>query len=154
MNKGFTLIEIIIVLAIIAVLAAVILVGIDPADKINAANDSKVQSDINAIAKALESNAVNNNGTYLTGAGIQAALVISGDLKQPIAPPSGYNCDGVAPPADTDYYFPGTAADGQVVCQLKSKKFVSNPSTDYWKWCSSRGKANAVADPAVGNCPL
>ena len=40
MKKGFTLVELIIVIAIIGVLAAVLLVGINPVEQINKARDS------------------------------------------------------------------------------------------------------------------
>ena len=55
LNEGFTLIELLVVIAILAIIMAVVIVGINPADKINAANDSKVMSDVAAVGSALTS---------------------------------------------------------------------------------------------------
>lgn len=115
---------------------SMVVVGIDPIDKINAANDSKVQSDIAKIATAMEGYAVVNNGTY---AATQAILVTSGDLKGAISAPTGY-CGG-------SYTVTG-GASGVVSCQLKSKKYTATP---FWVWCSSSGKSGATTGAAV--CP-
>lgn len=138
--RGFTLIELLIVMAIIGILAAVVLVGIDPVDKINAANDTKVQRDINALANAMESYAAINNGTYAT---TQAQLVTNGDLKAQLTAPAGY----------TAYTLVG-GVTGEAHGQVKSKRFVNaTPSTPSWAWCSSSGRAGAVASMANGTCP-
>lgn len=134
MKKGFTLIELLIVIAILGVLAAVTMVGIDPIDKINAANDSKVQNDVSTIATGMESYAVVNNGVY---AADQNTLQISGDLKLILTPPTGYSAYAIS-----------GGTDGQVVGQLKSKKYTSVGNTS-WVWCSASGKAGATS----GGCP-
>ncbi len=137
-QKGFTLIELLIVIGIIGVLAGVVLVGIDPVDKINAANDTKVQRDINALANAMESYAATHQGDYTTS---QALLVTSGDLKVVLTQPSGYS----------GYTVTG-GTTGMVAGQLKSKKYINGaPVTLAWVWCSNSGKAGATANTAT--CP-
>lgn len=135
--KGFTLIELLIVIGIIGVLAAVVLVGIDPVDKINAANDSKVQRDINALANAMESYAANSNGTYVT---LQSSLVTHGDLKVALTAPGGYITYGLS----------GGAQAATVYGQLKSKKYTS-ANTPTFVWCSNSGRAGATASSTT--CP-
>lgn len=49
-SKGFTLIELLIVIAIIGILAAGITIAINPAQKINAAKNARVKSDLAQIA--------------------------------------------------------------------------------------------------------
>ena len=51
--RGFTLIEILIVIGIIAILAAVVLVAVNPAKQFAAANDSQRSSNVNAILNAV-----------------------------------------------------------------------------------------------------
>jgi prepilin-type N-terminal cleavage/methylation domain-containing protein len=137
LRKGFTLIELLIVIAILGIIMAAVVAGIDPVDKINAANDAKVQADIGAIGTAFEANATGNNGTYAAN---QAALQTSGDLKVVLTPPTGY-CGGA--------YTVGAGGVSQYSsCTLKSKKYTATP---LWVWCSSTGKASAQV--AGYTCP-
>lgn len=141
LSKGFTLIELLIVIAVIGVLAAAVWIALDPQDKIRAANDSKVQADLGSIAQAEEAYATTKNGFY---SGDQAALVTNGDLKMQLTAPSGYMgyTDVGSPAACTS----GTTCTSVIVCgELKSKKYV-NAATPRWTYCSSSGKAGAVAD--------
>jgi len=139
LQEGFTLIELLIAIGIIGIMASVVLVGIDPLDKINAANDSKVQRDINAIANAMESYAATHDGTY--AANQSPTLTNSGDLKVVINPPTGYNP-----------YTVSGGVSGTVTGQLKSKKYtVGPPVVPAFVWCSTSGRAGATADTAT--CP-
>ncbi len=59
---GFTLIEILVVIGIIAILAAVVLVAINPAKQFRAANNTQRQSNVNAILNAIGQYAVDHKG--------------------------------------------------------------------------------------------
>ena len=65
-NKGFTLVELIIVVAIIALLAAATFVAINPAKRLGEANDAQRWSDITSIADAWSTYASDNSGTFVT----------------------------------------------------------------------------------------
>jgi prepilin-type N-terminal cleavage/methylation domain-containing protein len=52
---GFTLIELLVVIAIIGILAAVVLVAINPAERIKEASDSGAKSNLGQASTALES---------------------------------------------------------------------------------------------------
>ena len=65
-KKGFTLIELIIVVAIIALLAAATFVAVNPAKRIGEAQDAQRWSDVTAIADAYMKYAVDNSGSYVT----------------------------------------------------------------------------------------
>lgn len=65
--RGFTLIELIIVIAIIVVLAAIVLVAINPARQIAQANNAKRSSDITAILDAVSQYVVDNGGALPAG---------------------------------------------------------------------------------------
>jgi prepilin-type N-terminal cleavage/methylation domain-containing protein len=62
-NKGFTLLEILLVIAAIGILAAIVLVAINPNRQIAQVRDANRRSDINTIYKALEQYLI-DNGSY------------------------------------------------------------------------------------------
>lgn len=66
-SRGFTLVELLIVIAVIAILAAVAFVAIDPATRINEAQDSERWSAVNALMDSFLESTVDNDGTYPAG---------------------------------------------------------------------------------------
>lgn len=63
-RKGFTMVELIIVIAIIAILAAGIFVAIDPARRLHETRNSRRRSDITTILDALIKFQADNGGTH------------------------------------------------------------------------------------------
>lgn len=63
-RRGFTLIELLIVITVISILGAVAFVAIDPATRINQAQDSERWSAANALMDAFLNSTVDNDGTY------------------------------------------------------------------------------------------
>ncbi len=66
-KKGFTLIEILVVIGILAVLFAIALVAINPGRQFSQANNTKRSSDVNAILNAIGQYAADNKGALPTG---------------------------------------------------------------------------------------
>jgi type IV pilus assembly protein PilA len=63
-SRGFTLIEILLVLGIIAILAGIVLVAINPARQFKQARDSQRVSNVNAILNAIGQNIADHRGTF------------------------------------------------------------------------------------------
>jgi len=63
-NRGFTLIEVLVVIGIIAVLATVVLVAVNPSRQFKLARDSQRSSNVNAILNAIHQNMAEHRGVF------------------------------------------------------------------------------------------
>jgi prepilin-type N-terminal cleavage/methylation domain-containing protein len=63
-NKGFTLLEILLVIAAIGILASIVLVAINPTRQINQVRQAAINSDKNTIEKALQQRLI-DTGNYV-----------------------------------------------------------------------------------------
>lgn len=61
-QKGFTLIELVVVIGVLAVLLAIVLVAINPQRQFQQANDTQRRSDVNALLNAITQNAADARG--------------------------------------------------------------------------------------------
>ena len=65
--KGFTLVELIVVIGILAALLAIVLVAINPGRQFAQANNTQRRSDVNAILNSVSQYAADNRGALPTG---------------------------------------------------------------------------------------
>lgn len=83
MKRGFTLLEILLVIAAIGILAAIVIVAINPNRQLAQARDAERQTEVNSLAKALDQYLI-DNGEYPS--------VIAVNLQEICAPGGSSSC--------------------------------------------------------------
>jgi len=82
-KKGFTLIEVLLVVAIIAILAGIVILAINPSKQLADTRNDQRRSDVRTILDAAYQYAIDNNGTLPTTIGLNTAEICR----------IGVNCD-------------------------------------------------------------
>ena len=87
-QRGFTLVEILIVLALIAILVGAVLVALNPGRQFATGRNSTRYSHLNTIMNAISSNAAENNGVFTCASAgtIPATATEMGSATYDIAP--------------------------------------------------------------------
>jgi len=75
LKRGFTLIELLLVIGIIAILAAVVIVAINPTKQLGDARNAQRRSDVKTILDAVYQYALDNNGNIPTAITTTSKLI-------------------------------------------------------------------------------
>jgi prepilin-type N-terminal cleavage/methylation domain-containing protein len=77
-RKGFTLVEVLLVIVIIAILAGIVIVAINPARQIAQANNTQRSSDVQAVMNAVHEYTIDNRGQLPAGITTTATVMGNG----------------------------------------------------------------------------
>lgn len=133
--SGFTLLEILIVIALLAVIAVGAVLAINPAKRIRQAQDSRVKKDIAEISTALEAYYTRN----LYYPNNLSVLASNGDLKTISSPPTGGSYS-----ISTN---PGVCTSETKDCEAAVSFPLADPASPggLWCWRSINGSASEAA---------
>ena len=78
--KGFTLLEILLVVAAIAILAGIVIIAINPTKQLGDTRNAQRRADVNTILNAVYQYAIDNNGTMPTIPTATCALLATNEV--------------------------------------------------------------------------
>jgi len=104
-TKAFTLIEVLLVIVIIAILAGIVIIAVNPARQISQTNNTQRSSDVKAVLDAVHEYAIDNRGVLPAGI-TDAALNISSTVGEADI------CDLLVPTYIAQMPFDPTDTDG------------------------------------------
>jgi prepilin-type N-terminal cleavage/methylation domain-containing protein len=144
-NKGFTLIEILVVMGIVAILAAIVLIAINPARQFAQARNTQRESNVNAILNAIGQYSAENEGVLPTS-------MSDVDTAVPVSNTDADICDDLVPeylpalPVDPESTIPGVPVE-EADC-------IAAYDTEYTVAVDSNGRVSVCAPNAADESAL
>lgn len=141
---GFTLIEILVVIGIIALLATIVIIAINPARQFAQARNTQRQSNINTILNAIGQNIADNKGIFTCGSATLNAGTASSSID------NGSTGTGKDLSCLTPTYVPQIESDPTAPTGVATGYFVSVDTNGRVLICAP----NAVESAITGSVPL
>jgi prepilin-type N-terminal cleavage/methylation domain-containing protein len=148
-KQGFTLIEILVVIGILAVLLAIVLIAINPQQQFMQANDTQRRSDVNAILNAVSSYAAQNKGQLPAGITSTATPIA---LSSPVDPGELNLCTALTPTYIAD--LPLDPTDGVKTGGSGTTCSATEFNTGYTIQSSAGNRVTVNAPGAEGGSPI
>ncbi len=144
-QSGFTLIEILVVIGIIAILAAIVIIAINPARQFAQARNSQRVSNIEALLNAVGQRIADNKGLFACGsytlsatptniatgtlnANIRPCIVPTYMSEIPVDPTVGVPYDSASDTYSTGYFISQDASTGRITISAPSASSTSELS--------------------------
>jgi type IV pilus assembly protein PilA len=143
-RRGFTLIELLLVIGIIAILAAIVIVAINPTKQLGDARNAQRRSDVNTILNAVYQYAIDNNGNLPTGVPTGTAK----EICQTAVTDLGRSCGATYVDLDvlTGSYLVKIPKDPQRTGYTST--VYANTGSNYWIVQSANGRVTVSATGA------
>ena len=148
LRRGFTLIELLLVIGIIAILAAIVIVAINPTKQLGDARNAQRRSDVNSILNALYQFSIDHDGNFPNA--MSGAVFVNG---------TSYNlCKsdttiGNCPLAHNELFLPSLAPNYliKIPADPRDPTGVSGTGTSYRLSKSANGRITVSAPIAEGD---
>lgn len=139
-REGFTLIEVLLVIAILAILAAIVIIAINPAKQFGEAQNADRRSDVSSILNAVQQYAIDNHGSYPSDIPWGEECLIDGtDICR-----SEMSCDGVS--------LDDLITDEKYLTEIPTDPTVSSYElTGYKIFMNTAGRIGVCAPGAYGD---
>jgi prepilin-type N-terminal cleavage/methylation domain-containing protein len=133
-NKGFTLLEILLVVAAIGILAGIVIIAINPSKQLGDTNNAARRTDVNTMINAVYQYALDNNGTFPSG--IPGGPGADGPANYPrVLGTAGSGCDSTCTATSTQAACVDLSSDivpTYVVGIPADPRYGSAANTDYY----------------------
>lgn len=155
-NQGFTLIEMLVVISLIGILAALALVSFGASQK--QARDTTRKSDLKQYQTALEMYGNATNGLFPSRTtSVVASSTLCSDLNVRLEPDITCSEDPKYTSDNTfvyRYISNGTSGTASATNYVVWSKIENTSATEYWIVCSNGRTGVSTTQPSSGTCPI